>query len=100
MREAIYNGARNILIGELETPKAGEHDIAVKNLYDGICGTDVAVYSHGPGTGNRITLGGESGHEVVSGGVEGQKLFLIFTGSLFLDICGNFCTKGGRFFRV
>lgn len=27
MRAAIYNGKKNILLGELETPKAGEHDI-------------------------------------------------------------------------
>lgn len=70
MRAAIYNGKKNILLGELETPKAGEHDIVVKNLYASICGTDVAVYSHGPGTGHRITLGGEFGHEVVSEVVE------------------------------
>lgn len=70
MKAAIYNGKRNILLGELETPKAGEHDIVVKNLYASICGTDVAVYSHGPGTGHRITLGGEFGHEVVSEVVE------------------------------
>ena len=70
MKAAIYNGRKNILLGELETPKAGEHDIVVKNLYASICGTDVAVYSHGPGTGHRITLGGEFGHEVVSEVVE------------------------------
>lgn len=70
MRVAIYNGKKNILLGEMEIPKAGEHDIVVKNLYASICGTDVAVYSHGQGTGHRITLGGEFGHEVVSEVVE------------------------------
>lgn len=70
MRAAIYNGKKNILLGDLEMPKAGEHDIVVKNLYASVCGTDVAVYSHGPGTGHRITLGGEFGHEVVSKVVE------------------------------
>ncbi len=54
MRAAIYNGKKNILLGELKTPKAGDFDIVVKNLYASICGTDVAVYSHGPGTGHRI----------------------------------------------
>ncbi len=66
MRAALYNGQKNILLAELETPTAGEHDIVVKNIYASICGTDVAVYEHGPNTGHRITLGSEFGHEMVS----------------------------------
>lgn len=31
----------------------------VRNLYASICGTDVAVYMHGPNTGYRVTLGGK-----------------------------------------
>lgn len=73
MRAAIYNGKKNILLEERETPRAGDNDIVVKNLYASICGTDVAVYQHGPGTGHRITLGGEFGHEVVSQVVEVGK---------------------------
>ena len=38
----------------------------IKNIYSSICGTDVAVYLHGPNTGHRITTGGEFGHETVS----------------------------------
>ena len=66
MRAAIYNGQKNILLTELETPKAGDNDIVVHNLYASICGTDVAVYLHGPNTGHRVTIGGEFGHEMVS----------------------------------
>ena len=66
MRAAIYNGQKNILLTELETPKARDNDIVVRNLYASICGTDVAVYQHGPNTGHRITIGGEFGHEMVS----------------------------------
>lgn len=66
MRAAIYNGQKNILLTELETPSAGDNDIVVRNLYASICGTDVAVYSHGPNTGHRVTVGGEFGHEMVS----------------------------------
>lgn len=51
---------------ELETPTAGDNDIVVKNIYASICGTDVAVYEHGPNTGHRISLGSEFGHEMVS----------------------------------
>lgn len=66
MRAAIYNGQKNILMTKLETPVAGDNDIVVRNLYASICGTDVAVYLHGPNTGHRVTIGGEFGHEMVS----------------------------------
>lgn len=66
MKAAIYNGQKDILLTELETPVAGDCDIVVRNLYASICGTDVAVYQHGPNTGHRIAVGGEFGHEMVS----------------------------------
>lgn len=66
MRAAIYNGKKNICLIEMETPLASDNDIVVKNIYSSICGTDVAVYFHGPGTGHKITVGGEFGHEMVS----------------------------------
>lgn len=65
MKAAIYNGKRNIRLTELETPKAGDNDIVVRNIFASICGTDVAVYLHGEGTGHRINVGGEFGHEMV-----------------------------------
>lgn len=66
MKAAIYNGHRDVSVVELETPVAGDNDIVVRNLYASICGTDVAVYLHGPNTGHRVTVGGEFGHEMVS----------------------------------
>lgn len=66
MRAAIYNGKRDISLTELPTPKAGDNDIVIKNIYSSICGTDVAVYTHGPNTGHKITVGSEFGHETVS----------------------------------
>ena len=33
MRVALYNGQKNIVMTELETPVAGENDIVVKNIY-------------------------------------------------------------------
>lgn len=41
-------------------------DVLIQNIYSGICGTDAAVYKHGPNTGHRIAVGGEFGHETVS----------------------------------
>lgn len=66
MKAALYYGQKNIKMTELETPTAGDNDIVVKNIYASICGTDVAVYEHGPNTGHKITIGSEFGHEMVS----------------------------------
>ena len=66
MKSAIYMGQQNIVIKELPVPKLGEHDVLIQNIYSSICGTDVAVYTHGPNTGHRITIGGEFGHETIS----------------------------------
>lgn len=38
-----------------------------------ICGTDVAVYQHGPGTGHKVTVGGEFGYETVARIVKAGK---------------------------
>lgn len=81
MRAAIYNGQNNILLTDLETPEAGDNDIVVRNLYASICGTDVAVYMHGPNTGHKVTVGGEFGHEMVSEVVQvGKNVKDIFIG--------------------
>lgn len=66
MKAAIYYGKEDVRIEELENPVCGDNDIVIKNLYASICGTDVAVYTHGPNTGHKITVGKEFGHEVVS----------------------------------
>ncbi len=66
MKAAIYYGQKDVRVEEREIPIAGDNDIVVKNLYASICGTDVAVYMHGPNTGHRITVGSEFGHEMTS----------------------------------
>ena len=66
MKAAIYYGQNDVRLEEREMPLAGDNDIVVKNLYASICGTDVAVYTHGPNTGHRITVGSEFGHEMIS----------------------------------
>lgn len=66
MQAAIYYGQKDVRIENWDTPVAGENDIVIQNLYASICGTDVAVYTHGPNTGHRISVGGEFGHEMVS----------------------------------
>lgn len=65
MKAAIYQGMKHIEIRELPDYECGDDGIILKTMYSSICGTDVAVYQHGPGMGHRITVGGEFGHETV-----------------------------------
>lgn len=66
MKAAIYLGKEAVELREMPMPECGEYDVLIQNVYSSICGTDVAVYRHGPGTGHRIDVGGEFGHETVS----------------------------------
>lgn len=65
MKAALYQGVGKIEIAELEDYVCGDDGIILKNIYSSICGTDVAVYTHGLGMGHRITVGGEFGHETI-----------------------------------
>lgn len=66
MKAAIYYGKEHIEIKEIDYPALGDNDVIIKNIRSSICGTDVAVYNHGTGTGHKIEVGGEFGHETVS----------------------------------
>lgn len=66
MKAAIYYGKEHIEIKEIDYPALGDNDVIIKNVRSSICGTDVAVFNHGTGTGHRIEVGGEFGHETVS----------------------------------
>lgn len=66
MLSALYMGQGDIVVRQVPVPIVGERDVLIQNIYSSICGTDVAVYTKGTGTGHRITVGGEFGHETVS----------------------------------
>ncbi len=66
MKAAIYLGQGQVAVRELPDPVCGDNDVVIQNIYSSICGTDVAVYTHGPNTGHRVDVGGEFGHETVS----------------------------------
>lgn len=66
MKAGIYLGKENIEIRELPVPSVGDDDVLIQNIYSSICGTDAAVYTHGPNTGHKVDVGGEFGHETVS----------------------------------
>lgn len=66
MKSAIYLGKESIEIRELPIPECGDNDVLIKNIFSSICGTDVAVFNHGSGTGHKVDVGGEFGHETIS----------------------------------
>lgn len=70
MRTAIYVGKEKIKLTQADRPKVGPYDVLIKNINASICGTDVAVFQHGPGTGHKISVGEKFGHEMVSKVVE------------------------------
>lgn len=65
MKGFIYQGPGSIELKELELPACGADDIIVKNIYAGICGSDLTAWQHG-GDAMRIYPGCEFGHEMVS----------------------------------
>lgn len=73
MKAGIYLGKEAVEIKELDLPEVGDDDVLIQNIYSSICGTDVAVFTHGPNTGHRIDVGGEFGHETVSRVVKAGK---------------------------
>ncbi|MGN1316916.1 MAG: zinc-binding dehydrogenase [Acutalibacteraceae bacterium] len=66
MKSGIYLGKESIEIREVSIPEVGDNDVLIRNIYSGICGTDVAVFTCGPNTGHKVNIGGEFGHETVS----------------------------------
>ena len=47
MKIAIYLDKESIEIRDLPMPGVGSRDVLIQNIYSSICGTDVAVFSHG-----------------------------------------------------
>ena len=72
MKGFIYNGPKDIELKEIPLPPCGDNDIIIKNLYSGICGSDITAYQH-DGASMRIFPGMEFGHEMVGEVVEAGK---------------------------
>ena len=69
MKGYIYNAPGSISLQEIPLPDCGARDIIVRNLYAGVCGSDITAYTH-DGASMRIYPGLEFGHEMVSEVVE------------------------------
>lgn len=61
MKAGIYLGKESIEIREMPIPEVGDMDVLIRNIYSGICGTDVAVFTHASNTGHKVNVGGEFG---------------------------------------
>ena len=59
MKAGIYLGKEKVEIREIPLPEVGVNDVLVRNIYSSVCGTDVAVFMHGPNTGHKVTVGGK-----------------------------------------
>ena len=93
MKAGIYLGKESIEIREVDLPEVGDNDVLVQSLYSSICGTDVAVFTHGPNTGHKIDVGGEFGHETVSRIVKvGKKSDGVCAGRTSLSL-STFCKE-------
>ena len=66
MYAGIYRGKQSVEIQQIPLPEVGDNDVLIRNIYSSICGTDTAVFQHGPNTGHRISVNQEFGHETVS----------------------------------
>jgi 2-desacetyl-2-hydroxyethyl bacteriochlorophyllide A dehydrogenase len=65
MKCAIYKGIKNIELKEMPEIECGDNNVVIKNIYAGICGSDVTAYNYG-GEGVFIFPDHEFGHEMVS----------------------------------
>lgn len=59
MKAGIYLGKEKEEIREIPLPEVRDNDVLVRNIYSSVCGTDVAVFMHGPNTGHKVTVGGK-----------------------------------------
>ncbi|HEV7717072.1 MAG TPA: 2,3-butanediol dehydrogenase [Steroidobacteraceae bacterium] len=76
MRAAVFHGREDLRLEDVPEPYAGPGEVKLRVLFNGICGSDLHEYSHGPlttrttphpltGVKNPIILGHELSGEVV-----------------------------------
>ena len=76
MRAAVFHGREDLRLEDVPEPKPGAGDVKLRVLYNGICGSDLHEYYHGPittrttphpltGIKNPVILGHELSGEVV-----------------------------------
>jgi len=66
MKAAVFRGIKEIVVEEVETPRAGAEDVVLAVAACGICGSDLHTYLHG----SFVEPGQVMGHEFVGEVVE------------------------------
>lgn len=66
MRVARYYGEHDVRVEMEPIPVCQDDGVLIRTIASGVCGTDAAVWSLGPGTGHRVEIGGQLGHETVA----------------------------------
>jgi 2-desacetyl-2-hydroxyethyl bacteriochlorophyllide A dehydrogenase len=66
MKAAVFHGIKEIVVEEVETPRAGADDVVLAVTACGICGSDLHTYLHG----SFVEPGQVMGHEFVGTVVE------------------------------
>jgi len=68
-KAAIFRGIGSVDVVQLPYPQCGDDDVIVRNLFTGVCGSDVSSFRHG-GDAHMVWKDHEFGHESVSEVVE------------------------------
>jgi len=100
MKAAVFNGAGNIEIQEIDVPEPGKGEALLKVRGCGVCGTDAHIYSGDIDNavppvilGHEITGTVEKAGPEVSSIVEGQEV--VVDPFVYCGIC-EFCKTGNR----
>jgi (R,R)-butanediol dehydrogenase/meso-butanediol dehydrogenase/diacetyl reductase len=72
MQAACYHGAGDVRIEQVADPVPGPHDVVLRPAFNGLCGTDLHQYLHGPMSDAPlpIVVGHEFSGEVIEVGVD------------------------------
>ena len=108
MRAAVFHGREDLRLEDVPEPTPGPDEVKLKVLYNGICGSDLHEYYHGPlttrttphpltGVKNPVILGHEMCGEVVATGGEIEDLQVGDRVAVEpVETCGHclYCTPG------
>ncbi len=108
MRAAVYHGREDLRLEDVPEPRARAGEIKLRVLYNGICGSDLHEYYHGPittrvtphpltGVKNPVILGHELSGEIVELGAGVEDLSIGDRVAVEpVETCGHcmYCTSG------